>query len=388
MEVDFELTETQQMIREAVRDLCRRFDDEYWSAKDAAGEYPQEFVDAMTQAGWLAALIPEEYGGGGLGVLEGSIILEEVGRSGGAITVCNAQMYTMGAILRHGTPEQKRRYLPEIAAGRLRLQSMAVTEPEAGSDTTRISTFAQKRGDRWVINGQKIFTSRVLQSDLLLLLARTTKREEAPKPTLGMTLFLVDLRTAGSHLEVRPIRTMMNHATNQLFFHELEVPEENVIGEVGQGFYCILSGLNAERILNSAGAIGDGWYFLDKATTYARQRVVFGRPIGQNQGIQFPLAEAAILLEAASTLRYRAAALFDHGKPCGAEANMLKWLSAEASWQAANAAMTTFGGYGFAVDFHIERKFREARLPIVAPVSNNLVLSYVAQHVLGLPRSY
>ncbi|MCL4318584.1 MAG: acyl-CoA/acyl-ACP dehydrogenase, partial [Firmicutes bacterium] len=326
--------------------------------------------------------------GGGLGVLEGSIILEEVGRSGGAITVCNAQMYTMGAVLRHGTKEQKRRYLPDIASGILRLQSMGVTEPDAGSDTPSIKTFAKKHGTKWVINGQKIFTSRVLQSDLLLLLVRTEKLEQVQKRTQGMTLFLVDMRTAGKSLEVRPVKTMINHATNQLFFHDLEVPNENVIGDVGRGFYCLLSGLNAERILNSAGAIGDGYYFIDKATQYARERVVFGRPIGQNQGIQFPLAKSYIMLEAASTLRYRAASLFDKGIDCGPDANMLKWLAAEASWHAANVAMTTFGGYGFAVDYPIERKFREARLPIVAPISNNLVLSYIGEHVLNLPRSY
>lgn len=386
--MDFQLTDTQRMIRNSVQDLCKQFGEDYWKAKDDAEEYPQEFVDAMTHAGWLAALIPEEYGGGGLGVLEGSIILEEVGRAGGAITVCNAQMYTMGAILRHGTEEQKRRYLPEIAQGNLRLQSMGVTEPDAGSDTTNIKTFAYKKGDRWIINGQKIFTSRVKQSDLLLLIARTEKLENVAKRTLGMTLFLVDMRLAGASLDVKPVKTMINHATNQIFLHDLEVPEENVIGDVGKGFYCLLGGLNAERILNSAGAIGDGLFFIDKATAYAKQRVVFGRPIGQNQGIQFPLAEAYLMLEAASTLRYRAASMFDGGIPCGPEANMLKWLAAEASWKAANVAMTTFGGYGFAVDYPVERKFREARLPVVAPISNNLVLSYIGEHVLGLPRSY
>ncbi|MDQ7799826.1 MAG: acyl-CoA dehydrogenase family protein [Armatimonadota bacterium] len=376
-------------LRDGVRKLCARFPDSYWRELDEQGAYPEAFVRAMTDAGYLAALIPPEYGGAGLGVAEASVILEEVHRSGGNAAACHAQMYVMGALLRHGTPEQKQRYLPRIARGELRLQAFAVTEPEAGSDTPSIRTTAVRRGDRYVISGQKVWISRVEQSDLMLLLARTTPPEQVRRRGEGLSLFLVDLRAnLGKTLHVRPIRTMINHPTAEVFLEDLEVPLEDRIGEEGQGFRCILDGMNVERILIAAECIGDGDYFLDRATAYARERRVFGRPIGQNQGIQFPLAQAYARVRAADLMRFRAAELYDAGLPCGPEANMAKLLAAEASWEAANAALQTFGGYGFAREYPIERKFRETRLYQVAPVSTNLVLAYLAHQVLGLPRSY
>jgi acyl-CoA dehydrogenase len=378
----------QQDIRASVRELCSRFPGTYWQECDEFRRYPEEFVRALTQAGWLGCLIPERYGGSGLGMLEAGVVLEEINRSGANGAACHAQMYTMGALLRHGSEEQKQRWLPELAAGRLRLQSFAVTEPDAGSDTTRIRTFAERRGDRYLVRGRKVFTSRVQHSDLLMLLARTTPIERVTRKTEGLSVFLVDLRQAGEHIRVSPIRTMVNHETNEVLFEDAEVPVENRIGEEGLGFRYILSGMNAERILIASESLGDGYFFVDRASAYARERVVFDRPIGRNQGVQFPIARAYVQLEAARLMRDRAAALFDGGEEAGAEANMAKYLASEAAWEAANAAMTTFGGYGFAVEYDIERKFREARLPIVAPVSNNLILSYVGEHVLGLPRSY
>jgi alkylation response protein AidB-like acyl-CoA dehydrogenase len=371
-----------------VRDLCRRFPAEYWRETDEARRYPDEFVRAVTEAGWLAVLIPEEFGGAGLGTYEASLVLEEINRSGGNAAACHAQMYTMGALLRHGSAEQKRRWLPAIAAGKLRLQSFGVTEPDAGSDTTRISTFAERRGDRYVVHGRKVFISRVQHSDLLMLLCRTTPLEQVERRTDGLSVLLVDLRDAGNRLTVRPIRTMVNHETNELVFDGLEVPVESRIGDEGRGFRYILSGMNAERVLIASESLGDGYYFVDRASRYASDRVVFGRPVGQNQGVQFPIARAYIRIEAARLMRDRAAHLFDDGQEAGEEANMAKYLASEAAWEAANAAMDAFGGYGLAVEYDIERKFREARLPIVAPVSNNLVLSFVGEHVLGMPRSY
>jgi acyl-CoA dehydrogenase len=377
-----------QEIRAAVRELCARFPGEYWRACDEQRRYPEEFVAALTEAGWLSVLIPEVYGGAGLGMSEAGIVLEEINRSGANAAACHAQMYTMGALLRHGSEEQKRRWLPEIAAGRLRLQSFGVTEPDAGSDTTHLRTLAERHGDHYRVYGRKVFISRVQHSDLLMLLARTTPLERVERRSEGLSLFIVDLRTVGDRLQVRPIRTMVNHETNELVFDGVEVPVEHRIGEEGKGFRYILSGMNAERILIASEALGDGFFFVDRAVDYARQRVVFGRPIGQNQGVQFPIARAYMNLEAARLVRDRAAERFDAGEQAGAEANMAKYLASEAAWEAANAAMTTFGGYGFAVEYDIERKFREARLTIVAPVSNNLVLSYVGEHVLGMPRSY
>jgi acyl-CoA dehydrogenase len=375
-------------VRAAVRELCARFPGEYWRACDEQRRYPEEFVAALTAAGWLSILIPEEYGGAGLGMREAGVVLEEINRSGANAAACHAQMYTMGALLRHGSEEQKRRWLPELAAGRLRLQSFGVTEPDTGSDTTQLRTVAERHGDHYRIYGRKVFISRVQHSDLLMLLARTTPLEAVRRRSEGLSVFIVDLRTAGERLQVRPIRTMVNHETNELVFDGLEVPVEHRIGEEGQGFRYILSGMNAERILIASEALGDGYFFIDRAVEYARQRVVFGRPIGQNQGVQFPLARAYLNLEAARLARDQAAERFDDGQEAGAEANMAKYLASEAAWEAANVAMTTFGGYGFAVEYDIERKFREARLAIVAPVTNNLILSYVGEHVLGLPRSY
>lgn len=376
-------------IRQAVRDLCRDFDSAYWQKVEATSSYPEEFVQTLTKTGWLAALIPEEYGGGGATLTEASVILEEINRSGANSGACHAQMYIMGTLLRHGSPEQKRQYLPQIAAGALRLQSFAVTEPAAGTDTTKIKTFAEKRGDRYVVNGQKVFISRVQHSDLLLLLARTTPLAQVTKKTEGLSVFLVDLR-AHSHrgLTVRPIHNMVNHETNELFFDDFEVPAANLIGEEGKGFRYILDGMNAERILIAAECIGDGYWFIDKARHYANSRIVFDRPIGQNQGVQFPIAQAYANVRAADLMRYEAAQLFDAGQPCGAEANMAKLLAADASWQAANICLQTHGGYGFAVEYDIERKFRETRLYQVAPISTNLILAYLGEHVLGMPRSF
>jgi acyl-CoA dehydrogenase len=382
-------SEVHQELRAAVRDLCGRYPGDYWRKMDEARGYPEEFVRALTEAGWLSALIPEEYGGSGLGVTEASIILEEINRSGGNAAACHAQMYTMGTLLRHGSAEQKRRYLPKIACGELRLQSFAVTEPTTGSDTTQLKTTAVLRGDHYVVNGQKVWTSRVQHSDLMVLLARTTPLDQVKKKSEGLSVFLVDLRGAiGSGLTLRPIRNMMNHETNELFFDDLRVPAENLIGEEGRGFRYILDGMNAERILIAAECIGDGYWFIERATNYAKERVVFDRPIGKNQGIQFPIARAYVNVEAANLMRFRAADLFDAGTPCGAEANMAKLLAADASWEAANMAIQTHGGFGFAAEYDIERKFRETRLYQVAPISTNLILAYMGEHVLGLPRSY
>ncbi|MCS6926074.1 MAG: acyl-CoA/acyl-ACP dehydrogenase [Candidatus Binatia bacterium] len=382
------MTEQCPEIRAEIRKLCSKYGDEYWRELDRRRQYPEQFVQELTQAGWLAALIPEQYGGSGLSLKEASVILEEINRSGGNSAACHAQMYIMGALLRHGSEEQKRRYLPKIATGELRLQAFGVTEPDAGSDTTRIRTFARKEGDFYIINGGKIFTSRVQHSDLMLLLARTTPYDQCEKKTLGMSIFLVDLRTAGDALEVRPIDAMINHETNQLFFRDLKVPQENLIGEEGKGFYYILDGLNAERILVAAESIGDARWFIARAVRYGKERVIFGRPIAQNQGIQFPIAQAYAQTEAADLMRFRAAELFDAGEPCGPEANMAKLLASQAAWAAANATLDTYGGYGFASEYDVERKFRECRLFSIAPISNNMVLNYIAEHVLGMPRSY
>ena len=376
-------------VREAVRALCSQFSGEYWRQIDEVRAYPEEFVKALTDAGWLAALIPEEYGGSGLNIAAASIILEEINHSGGNSGVCHAQMYTMGTVLRHGSPEQKRKYLPGIANGTLRLQSFGVTEPTTGTDTTKLKTTAVRKGDRYVVNGQKVWISRVLYSDLMLLLARTTPLEDVKRKADGLSVFIVDLRTAvGKGLTVKPIRNMVNHQTNELFFDNLEVPAENLIGEEGKGFRYILDGMNAERILIAAECIGDGMWFVEKATAYAKERNVFDRPIGQNQGIQFPIAKSYINVRGADLMRFQAANLFDAGRPCGAEANMAKYLGAEASWEAANACLQTFGGFGYACEYDVERKFRETRLYQTAPISTNLVLSYVGEHVLGMPRSF
>jgi acyl-CoA dehydrogenase len=376
-------------LREAVRALCSQFDGEYWRGIDEVRAYPEEFVRALTEAGWLAALIPEEYGGSGLGIAEASVILEEINHSGGNSGVCHAQMYTMGTLLRHGSAQQKQDYLPKIASGELRLQSFGVTEPSTGTDTTKLKTTAVRRGDRYIVNGQKVWISRVLFSDLMLLLARTTPLEQVTRKSDGLSVFLVDLRdSVGKGLTVKPIRNMVNHQTNELFFDNLEVPAENLIGEEGRGFRYILDGMNAERILIAAECIGDGHWFVEKASAYAKERRVFDRPIGQNQGIQFPIAKAYMNVRAADLMRFHAAELFDTGKPCGAEANMAKYLGAEASWEAANACLQTHGGFGFAAEYDVERKFRETRLYQVAPISTNLILSYVGEHVLGMPRSF
>lgn len=376
-------------IREAVRALCREFPDEYHRNVDESRAYPEAFVDALTRAGWMAALIPEEYGGSGLGLTEASVIMEEINRAGGNSGACHGQMYNMNTLVRHGSEEQRRRILPKLASGELRLQSMAVTEPTAGTDTTRIKTTAVKKGDRYVINGQKVWISRVQHSDLMILLARTTPLAEVTKKSEGLSIFLVDIHGAmGAGMQVQPIRNMVNHETNELFFDNLEIPEDNLIGEEGKGFKYILTGLNAERALIAAECIGDGYWFTDRVTKYVSEREVFGRPIGQNQGVQFPIAEAFIEIEAANLMRYRACALYDTGKPCGAEANMAKYLAAKASWEAANACIQFHGGFGFAAEYDVERKFRETRLYQVAPISTNLILSYVAEHVLGMPRSF
>jgi acyl-CoA dehydrogenase len=378
-----------QDIRDAVRALCGTYPDEYFRRVDMAREYPAEFVDALTKAGWLAALIPQEHGGSGLGLAEASVIMEEINRCGGNSGACHGQMYNMGTLLRHGSDAQKRHYLPKIASGELRLQSMAVTEPTTGTDTTKIRTTAVKKGDRYVVNGQKVWISRVQHSDLMILLARTTPVDQSAKKSEGMSIFLVDIRDAVRQgMAVKPIANMVNHETNELFFDNLEIPAENLIGQEGKGFKYILDGLNAERTLIAAECIGDGYWFIDKVVAYAKERVVFGRPIGQNQGVQFPIARAHVNVEAASLMRFRACALFDAREPCGAEANMAKLLAADASWEAANACLQFHGGFGFAVEYDVERKFRETRLYQVAPISTNLILSYVAEHVLGLPRSF
>jgi acyl-CoA dehydrogenase len=376
-------------LRTAVRELCSRFPDSYWRELDAQEAYPEEFVKTLTEAGYLAALIPEEFGGSGLGIAEASIILEEVNRSGGNSAACHAQMYIMGTLLRHGSEAQRSHYLPKIATGELRLQAFAVTEPTTGTDTTQMKTMAVRKGDRYVVNGQKVWISRVEYSDLMLLVARTTPIEEVKKKTEGLTTMLVDLKHAiGNGMTVHPIRAMINHATTEVFFDNLEVPVENRIGEEGKGFRYLLDGLNAERILIAAECVGDGRWFVDRAAKYANDRVVFGRPIGQNQGIQFPIARAHVNVEAADLMRIHAAELFDAGQPCGAEANMSKLLAADASWEAANVTMQTYGGFGFAEEYDVERKFRETRLYQTAPISTNLILSFIGQHVLGMPRSF
>ncbi|MDE0074369.1 MAG: acyl-CoA/acyl-ACP dehydrogenase [Gammaproteobacteria bacterium] len=375
-------------LRAGVRSLCARFDNDYWRASDEARAYPHEFVDALTEAGYLACLIPEEYGGMGLGIREASVILEEINRSGANSAACHAQMYTMGTVLRHGSEEQKRRFLPGIASGELRLQAFAVTEPDAGSDTTRIRTFAERRGPKYVVTGQKVFISRVRQSDLMILLARTTPLDEVEKRTGGLSAFIVDLRDAGDALRVKPIDTMINHESCEVFFDGVEVPAGNRIGEEGRGFRYIMSGMNAERILLASESVGDGLYFVDRASEYARSRHVFDRPIGANQGVQFPIADAYMDVRAAAAVRDQAARDFDEGETRGDGPNMAKYLASRAAWKAANAAMDAFGGWGMAAEYGIERKFREARLYLIAPVANNLVLSHVATHLLGMPRSF
>ena len=376
-------------IREAVRALCANFPDAYFRELDEARTYPEAFVDALTKAGWLAALIPQEYGGSGLGLAEASVIMEEINRCGGNSGACHGQMYNMGTLLRHGSEVQKQKYLPGIAAGELRLQSMAVTEPTTGTDTTQLKTTAVRKGDRYVVNGQKVWISRVQHSDLMILLARTTPLAEVKRKSEGMSIFIVELENAvGKGLTVRPIRNMVNHETNELFFDNLEIPAENLIGEEGKGFKYILDGLNAERTLIAAECIGDGYWFIDRAAKYAGERVVFGRPIGKNQGVAFPIAEAYMEVEAANLMRFKACDRFDRGEACGAEANMAKHLAAKAAWEAANVCLQTHGGFGFAAEYDIERKFRETRLYLVAPISTNLIFSYIAEHVLGLPRSF
>jgi acyl-CoA dehydrogenase len=385
--IQLELTEEQRALKAGVADICKRYPGEYWRDLDAKREYPEAFVDELTRAGYLAALIPQEFGGAGLGILEGGLILEEINHSGGNAGACHAQMYIMGTVLRHGSEAQKQMYLPKIATGELRLQAFGVTEPNSGSDTTKLQTTAVRKGDRYVVNGQKIFISRVLQSDLMLLLARTTPVDQVTRKTDGLSVFLVDIRSVKG-FEVRPLRMMMNHSTNALFFDNMEIPAEGLIGQEGKGFSYILDGMNAERILVASDSLGDGHWFTEKAVAYSNQRVIFGRPIGANQGVQFAIAKAHMAVEAADLMRRKAAALFDAAQPCGPEANMAKYLAAEAAWDAANACIDCHGGYGFAEEYDIERKFREARLYKTAPINQNLVLAYVGEHVLGMPRSY
>jgi acyl-CoA dehydrogenase len=382
-------TDQYQEIRDGVRALCAQYPDEYFRKVDEQRAYPEAFVNALTEAGWLAALIPQEYGGSGLGLTEASVIMEEINRCGGNSGACHGQMYNMGTLLRHGSDAQKREYLPKIASGKLRLQSMAVTEPTTGTDTTKLKTTATRHGDRYIVNGQKVWISRLQHSDLMILLARTTPVSQVSRKSDGMSIFIVDLHQAlRGGLTVRPIPNMVNHETNELFFDSMEIPAENLIGEEGKGFKYLLDGLNAERTLIAAECIGDGYWFIERATRYANERIVFDRPIGKNQGVQFPLAAAYMEIEAANLMRFKACALFDAHQPCGAEANMAKHLAAKASWEAANACLQTHGGFGFACEFDVERKFRETRLYQVAPISTNLILSYIAEHVLGLPRSF
>jgi acyl-CoA dehydrogenase len=383
------LTADQEAIRDGVAELCRKFPGEYWRALDRESAYPEEFVAALTDGGWLAALIPEEYGGMGLALGDAALILQEINHQGCNSGACHAQMYIMGTILRHGSGEQKQRYLPAIAAGELRLQAFGVTEPDAGSNTLALRTRADRRPDGgWLVNGQKIWTSRFAYSDLMLLLARTSTPASGERRTGGLSTFLVDLREAGGAIEARPIRTLMNHATVELFIKDLELPADALVGEEGKGFSYILDGMNAERILIAAECVGDGHWFIERASAYARERVVFDRPIGQNQGVQFPLARAHAAVSAAELMTYNAAALFEAGRPCGPEANMAKLLASEASWEAANACLSTHGGFGFAEEYDVERKFRENRLYMSAPIHNNLILAYIGQHVLGMPKSY
>jgi acyl-CoA dehydrogenase len=378
-----------QELRDAMRDLCKQYPDEYWRKVDDERGYPEAFVDALTKAGWMATLIPEEFGGSGLGLAEASVVMEEINYNGGNSGACHGQMYNMNTLLRHGSAQQKKHYLPKIASGELRLQSMGVTEPTTGTDTTKIKTVAEKKGDRYVVNGQKVWISRIQHSDLMILLARTTPIGEVKRKSEGMSIFLVNLHDAiGKGLSVRPIRNMVNHETNELFFDNLEIPAENLIGEEGKGFKYILDGLNAERALIAAECIGDAYWFIERSAKYACERVVFDRPIGQNQGVQFPIAENYIETEAANLMRWKVCELFDANKSCGAEANMAKYLAAKASFEAANVCIQTHGGFGFACEYDIERKFRETRLYQVAPISTNLIYSYIAEHVLGMPRSF
>jgi acyl-CoA dehydrogenase len=385
--MNLSLTDEQRALRDGVSEICKRYPGEYWRDLDARREYPAAFVDDLTKAGYLAALIPETYGGAGLGIAEGGLILETMHAHGCNAAACHAQMYIMGTLLRHGSEAQKRQYLPKIATGELRLQAFGVTEPNAGSDTTKLQTTAVRRGDRYVVNGQKMFISRVLQSDLMLLLARTTPVDQVKRKTDGLSVFLVDIRGIRG-LEVRPLRMMMNHSTNALFFDNMEVPADGLIGQEGKGFSYILDGMNAERVLVASESIGDGRWFVDRAVAYSSQRVIFGKPIGANQGVQFPIARAHMAVEAAALMRNKAAALFDAGEPCGPEANMAKYLAAEAAWEAGNACIDCHGGYGYAEEYDVERKFREARLYKTAPINQNLVTAYVGEHVLGMPRSY
>ena len=385
--IELSLTEEQRALRAGVLEICKRYPAEYWRDLDTRREYPEKFVTELTQAGYLAVLIPQEYGGAGLGIREAGLILETINYSGGNAAACHAQMYIMGTVLRHGSEAQKRQYLPKIARGELRLQAFGVTEPNSGSDTTKLQTTAVRRGDRYVVNGQKIFISRVLQSDLMLLLARTTPVDQLKRKTDGLSVFLFDIRKLKG-LEVRPLRMMMNHSTNALFFDNMEIPAESLVGVEGRGFSYILDGMNAERILVASDSLGDTRWFIEKAVAYSNQRVIFGRPIGANQGVQFAIAKAHVALEAARLMRDKAAALFEAGEPCGGEANMAKYLGAEAAWEAGNACIDCHGGYGYAEEYDVERKFRECRLYKTAPINNNLILAYVGEHVLGMPRSY
>jgi alkylation response protein AidB-like acyl-CoA dehydrogenase len=385
--ISLTLTDEQRALKAGVAEICKRYPGEYWRELDARREYPEAFVGELTKAGYLAALIPAEFGGAGLPIADGALILETIHANGGNAAACHAQMYIMGTVLRHGGEAQKRKYLPKIATGELRLQAFGVTEPNSGSDTTKLQTTAVRTGDRYVVNGRKIFISRALQSDLMLLLARTTPVERITRRTDGLSVFLVDIRGLKG-LEIRPLRMMMNHSTNALFFDDMEIPADSLVGEEGRGFSYILDGMNAERVLVASESIGDGRWFTERAVAYSGQRVVFGKPIGVNQGVQFPIAKAHMAVDAAALMRDKAAALFDAGEPCGAEANMAKYLAAEAAWEAANACIDCHGGYGFAEEYDVERKFRECRLYKTAPVNNNLVLAYVGEHVLGMPRSY
>jgi acyl-CoA dehydrogenase len=388
-DMSFALTDDQKALKAAVAELCKQYSPAYWQELDAKREYPDALVNDLTKAGYLAVLIPQEYGGAGLGVMEGALILEEINRSGGNAGACHAQMYIMGTVLRHGSDQQKNTYLPKIATGELRLQAFGVTEPNAGSDTTKLQTTALRKGDKYVVNGQKMFISRVLQSDLMLLLARTTPVDQVKKKTDGLSVFLIDIRhLKGKGLEVRPLKMMMNHSTNALFFDNMEIPADSLIGQEGKGFSYILDGMNAERILVASDSLGDARWFIEKAVAYSTQRVIFGKPIGANQGVQFPIAKAHMAIEAADLMRTKAAKMFDAGIPCGPEANMAKYLASEAAIEAGNACIDCHGGYGFAEEYDIERKFRESRLYRAAPINNNLVMAYVGEHVLGMPRSY
>jgi acyl-CoA dehydrogenase len=388
-DMSFALTDDQKALKAAVYELCKQYSPAYWQELDAKREYPDALVNDLTKAGYLAVLIPQEYGGAGLGIMEGALILEEINRSGGNAGACHAQMYIMGTVLRHGSEQQKNTYLPKIATGELRLQAFGVTEPNAGSDTTKLQTTALRKGDTYVVNGQKMFISRVLQSDLMLLLARTTPVDQVKKKTDGLSVFLIDIRhLKGKGLEVRPLKMMMNHSTNALFFDNMEIPAGSLIGQEGRGFSYILDGMNAERILVASDSLGDARWFIEKAVAYSSQRVIFGKPIGANQGVQFPIAKAHMAIEAADLMRTKAAKMFDAGIPCGPEANMAKYLASEAAIEAGNACLDCHGGYGFAEEYDIERKFRESRLYRAAPINNNLVMAYVGEHVLGMPRSY